>query len=119
MQEVVTFLPMNKSIKVQPGTTLLHAARRAGVRITTRCDGKAACLMCKVGVEQDERKALLPPTDAEKRKLGRLLEAGTRLSCQAKVRGSLSVHVPEDPLKAAIRKQLERQQQEQDDDWFV
>lgn len=119
MQEAVTFLPMNKSIKVKPGTTLLHAARRAGVQITTRCDGKAACLMCKVRVEQDESKALLPPTDAEKRKLGRLLEEGTRLSCQAKVRGALSVHVPEHPLKAAIRKQLERQQQEQDDDWFV
>ncbi|MGQ8872863.1 2Fe-2S iron-sulfur cluster-binding protein [Paenibacillus sp. TSA_86.1] len=117
MQEVITFLPMNKSIKVQSGTTILQAARRAGVRIATRCDGKAACLMCKVKVEQDELHALLPPTDAEKRKLGTLLEEGTRLSCQAKVCGQLSVHIPEDPLKAAIRKQLERQQQ--DEDWFL
>lgn len=117
MQEMITFLPMNKSIKVQPGTTLLQAARRAGVRISTRCDGKAACLMCKVNVAPEERHALLPPTEAERRKLGLMLEDGTRLSCQAKVCGQLTVQVPEDPLKAAIRKQLERQQQ--DDDWFA
>ena len=116
MDYKVTFLPMNKSIALKPGVTLLHAARCAGVKITTRCDGKAACLMCKVNVDEEHRAELYPPTDAEKRKLGSLLEAGTRLSCQAKVCGSLSVHVPEDPLKAAIRKQLERQQQE--DDWF-
>jgi uncharacterized 2Fe-2S/4Fe-4S cluster protein (DUF4445 family) len=117
MQEVITFLPMNKSIKVPSGMTILQAARRAGIRIATRCDGKAACLMCKVKVAQDERNALLPPTEAEERKLGLLLEEGTRLSCQAKVCGKLSVHIPEDPLKAAIRKQLEQQQQ--DDDWFL
>ena len=46
-----------------------------------------------------------------------MIEDGTRLSCQAKVCGQLSVEVPEDPLKAAIRKQLERQQQ--DDDWLA
>ncbi|MBR2563216.1 MAG: 2Fe-2S iron-sulfur cluster binding domain-containing protein [Paenibacillus sp.] len=117
MQKVITFLPMNKSISVQSGTTILQAARRVGVRIPTRCDGKAACLMCKVKVGQDDLHALLPPTEAEKRKLGQLLEEGIRLSCQAKVCGQLSVHIPEDPLKAAIRKQLERQQQE--DDWFA
>lgn len=117
MLEVITFLPMNKSVKVQSGTTILQAARRAGIRIPTRCDGKAACLMCKVNVGQDEMHALLPPSEPEKRKLGHLIEAGTRLSCQAKVRGELKVHIPEDPLKTAIRKQLERQQQDEDD-WF-
>jgi ferredoxin len=113
----ITFLPQNKTIRLKPGVTLLNAARRAGVKIATRCDGKAACLMCKVKVDSEHLAALHPPTDAEKRKLGSLLDAGTRLSCQAKVRGSVTVHVPEDPLKAAIRKQLERQQQEEDD-WF-
>ncbi|MCG7385836.1 2Fe-2S iron-sulfur cluster-binding protein [Paenibacillus sp. ACRRY] len=117
MEHTITFLPQNKSIRLKAGVNLLSAARRAGVKISTRCDGKAACLMCKVKVDGDQSQSLHPPTDAEQRKLGSLLEAGTRLACQAKVRGSVSVHVPEDPLKAAIRKQLERQQQE-DDDWF-
>ena len=56
MDYKVTFLPMNKSIALKPGATLLHAARRAGVKITTRCDGKAACLMCKVNVDEEHRK---------------------------------------------------------------
>ncbi|WP_128102560.1 2Fe-2S iron-sulfur cluster-binding protein [Paenibacillus sp. DCT19] len=117
MEQLITFLPDRKSIRLKAGVNLLNAARRAGVKITIRCDGKAACLMCKVRVDEADAHALHPPTDAEKRKLGQLLEQGTRLACQAKVRASLSVHVPEDPLKAAIRKQLERQQQEEDD-WF-
>lgn len=117
MDYTITFLPQNKTIRIKPGVTLLNAARRAGVKIPTRCDGKAACLMCKVKVDAEHLAALHLPTDAEKRKLGSLLDAGTRLACQAKVRGSMAVHVPEDPLKAAIRKQLERQQQEEDD-WF-
>ncbi|MEN1987320.1 2Fe-2S iron-sulfur cluster-binding protein [Paenibacillus hubeiensis] len=116
MDQTVTFLPQNKSIRVRSGTNLLSAARRAGIKITTRCDGKAACLMCKVRVDAEQLKGLEPPADAEKRKLGMLLEQGTRLACQAKVRHDVKVHVPEDPLKAAIRKQLERQRQE--DDWL-
>ncbi|HEM2032400.1 TPA: (2Fe-2S)-binding protein, partial [Listeria monocytogenes] len=97
MEHTITFLPQNKTIRLKAGVNLLSAARRAGVKIPTRCDGKAACLMCKVKVVSDQLQALHPPTDAEQRKLGSLLEAGTRLACQAKVRGSVSVHVPEDP----------------------
>jgi 2Fe-2S ferredoxin len=41
-------------------------------------------------------------------KLGGLERQGVRLACQAKVTGSVIVEVPEDPLKAAIRKQLDK-----------
>jgi 2Fe-2S ferredoxin len=112
---LVTFLPDNRSVSVRPGTTLLDASRRARVNIRTRCGGVAGCLMCKVNVHGEQAVFLQAPTQAEARKLGSLLEEGVRLSCQARVQGNVSVTVPEDPLKAAIRKKLAEQQ---DDDWF-
>ncbi|WP_340024450.1 2Fe-2S iron-sulfur cluster-binding protein [Paenibacillus sp. FSL K6-1096] len=103
----VTFLPDNRSISVKTGVSLLEAVRRAGIVLPTRCGGKAGCLMCKVSVEGGEAAALRPPGDAERRKLGSLLEKGVRLACQATVQGDVCVHIPEDPLKAAVRRRLE------------
>lgn len=95
--------------------TLLDAGRRAGVSIRTRCGGRAACLMCKVNVERDHP-GVTPPSLNERRKLGSDLERGIRLACQTRVAGNVTVNVPEDPLKAAIRKQLAKQQEE--DNWL-
>ncbi|MFD0670432.1 2Fe-2S iron-sulfur cluster-binding protein [Cohnella sp. GCM10027633] len=112
---VVTFLPARKTVEARPGTSLLDASKRANAGVRTRCGGVAGCLMCKVNVAPDQARFLTPPTNAEVRKLGPLLDAGMRLSCQARVVGDVSVTVPEDPLKAAIRKKLEEQEE---DDWL-
>ncbi|WP_054941369.1 2Fe-2S iron-sulfur cluster-binding protein [Paenibacillus ihuae] len=114
----VTFLPEERIAVVKHGTSLLEAARKAGVVLPTRCGGKAACLMCKVTVEQQESGALRPPGEAERRKLGSLLEQGVRLACQAAVCSDLNVSVPEDPLKAAVRRRLEAARRgERDELW--
>lgn len=113
----VTFLPDGRSVDVRPGITLLEASRRARVSIRTRCNGLASCLMCKVEVPPDQASALQEPSVAEQRKIGSLLPEGIRLSCQARVRADVTVTVPEDPLKAAIRKQLELQRKERDELW--
>ena len=115
----VTFMPSGRQASARAGTTLLEASRRAGESIRTRCGGVAGCLMCKVRVPDDQAAFLRPPTLAETRKLGSSLEEGIRLSCQARTAGNgdVVVHVPEDPLKAAIRKRLE-EQKKQDDDWW-
>jgi len=109
----VDFRPAGKSVQVPEGTTLLAAARRAGVHLPVRCDGRAACLMCKVVVRPEEQPlgelALSAPGAAETRKLGLSLQEHIRLGCQARVIGDSVVHVPEDRLKAAIRKQMEQQ----------
>jgi 2Fe-2S ferredoxin len=113
----VTFLPDDVSIEVRTGTSLLDASKRARVHIRTRCNGLASCLMCKVYVEPDQAPALQEPTAAEAWKLGSLLRQGIRLSCQARVRLDVVVIVPEDPLKAAVRKKLAEQQRERDELW--
>jgi 2Fe-2S ferredoxin len=111
----VTFGPEGRSISVRRGTTLLDASRKAKVTIRTRCGGVAGCLMCKVKVGPGQADALNPPTQAEVYKLGPLLDEGVRLSCQARIKSDVTVSVPEDPLKAAIRKKLAEQQAEEDD----
>lgn len=111
MTAEITFLPDGKRVQVRPGTTLLDAAGRARVTIRVRCGGKAACLMCKVIVP--EQQGLAAMNLNEQRKLGNLAEQGYRLACQAKVTGDTIVTLPEDPLKAAIRRQLELQRGEE------
>lgn len=118
MDYEVTFQPEGKKIKVRPNTHVLDAARRAGVRIPTRCGGKMGCLMCKVHIEKNDKSNCIPPTEAERRKLGSLIDQGTRLSCQTIVTGNLVVSVPEDPLKAAVRKKLEAARRGESDDFI-
>lgn len=112
----VTFLPDNRSISVKPGVSLLEAVRRAGIVLPTRCGGKAGCMMCKVSVENGEAAALRAPGDAERRKLGSLLEKGVRLACQAAVQGNVHIHIPENPLKAAVRRRLEAARRGEEDE---
>ncbi|MEK3716093.1 2Fe-2S iron-sulfur cluster-binding protein [Paenibacillus sp. FSL R7-0333] len=106
-QITVTFLPEQRTASVKHGVTLLEAVRKAGIVLPTRCGGKAGCMMCKVSVEHTDAAGLRPPAEAEKRKLGSLLNEGVRLACQAAVWGDVQVHIPEDPLKAAVRRRLE------------
>ncbi|MBW4082844.1 2Fe-2S iron-sulfur cluster-binding protein [Paenibacillus sp. S150] len=111
----VAFQPDGRSAVVMHGTSLLEASRKAGVAISTRCGGKAGCLMCKVKVEDEYAAALSPAGDAERRKLGNLLDEGVRLACQAAVWNDVTVHTPEDPLKAAVRRRLEAARRGEED----
>ena len=60
--------------------------------------------MCKVKVA--DQQGLAPLTRNESIKLGAEAKQGIRLACQAAVRGNVVVEVPEDPLKAAVRRRL-------------
>lgn len=51
------------------------------------------------------------PEAKEIRKLGDWINSGYRLACQARAVSAVTVDIPEDPLKAAIRKQLAAQRQ--------
>jgi 2Fe-2S ferredoxin len=106
----VLFYPDHRKIQVRLGTTILEASTKARVLIRTRCGGKAACLMCKVIVE--DQSGLSPMNRNEELKLGGLAESGYRLACQACVVANTQVTIPEDPLKAAIRAQLAKQRED-------
>ena len=111
----VTFLPSHRTLQVRQGTTILSASRKAGVVIRSRCDGVASCLQCKVHILTPD--AVSPMNDNERRKLTGTLDRGVRLACQTLVQRDLSVEIPEDPLKAAVRRQLELQKGDQQSLW--
>ena len=88
----VSYQPFDKTTRVPPGTTLFSAAHWIGLPIDSTCGGRGTCGKCKVQVLEGgaeittaDRKQLRPSE----------LEAGWRLSCQAKVYEDTTVTVPE------------------------
>ena len=84
----VRFQPSGLKTEVPRGATLLEAAQRAGVYLTSLCGGDGTCGKCTVVVSEGDVDAppAAPPAEA---RTGR-----TVLACQARVRGDVTVSVP-------------------------
>ncbi|MEA2635876.1 MAG: hypothetical protein QOH92_2643 [Chloroflexota bacterium] len=88
----VVYKPFDKTTRVPPGTTLFSAAHWIGLPIDSTCGGRGTCGKCKVQVLQGGAEI----TAADRKQLRAAeLEAGWRLSCQAKVYDDTTVTVPE------------------------
>src|SRR5881398_2624901 len=88
----VTYLPFERTTRVPSGTTLFSAAHWIGLPIDSTCGGRGTCGKCKVQVLQGAAEI----TTADRKQLRPIeLEAGWRLSCQAKVYQDTTVTVPE------------------------
>jgi ferredoxin len=79
--------PPGVTTSVPCGTTVLQAARDAGVRIQDECGGRGVCATCAVRVVEGE---LAAPGVVESQRLGRRVE-WVRLACQARVTGDATV----------------------------
>jgi uncharacterized 2Fe-2S/4Fe-4S cluster protein (DUF4445 family) len=93
---VITFLPSYRKITVEPGATILDAARQAGFQMNVVCGGQGKCGKCIVFVKAGD-------VTFDREKFGRFftgdeLEAGGCLSCQAFILGDLQVLIPESTL---------------------
>ena len=82
----VTFVPDDLSIDVEPGTTILRAAKRVGAEVGDACGGNCACSTCHVYVrsglstlseQEDEESDILDKAFAVK--------STSRLGCQSRV----------------------------------
>ena len=88
----VTYQPFDKATRVPPGTTLFSAAHWIGLPIDSTCGGRGTCGKCKVQVLEGGAEI----TTADRKQLRPAeIEAGWRLSCQAKVYEDTTVNVPE------------------------
>ncbi|MDD5289137.1 MAG: ASKHA domain-containing protein [Dehalococcoidales bacterium] len=87
----VTFLPDNKKIEVQSGTTLLKAAEKAGIIINSLCGGEKLCGECQLqivsGKAAADKNTIAFFTKDE-------IEQGYVLACQTKVEDNLVVMIP-------------------------
>jgi len=101
---LVVFLPAGKRGRFPLGTPLLQAARELGVDIDSVCGGRGICGRCQVVVAAGEfakhgvrsgESSVTAPAEVEARSTRRkVLKAGQRLSCQAKVCSDVVVDVP-------------------------
>ena len=85
----VQFEPSGLKVKVSSGTTLLEAAHRAGIYLSSICGGDGYCGKCKViineGQSQSRPSPLLTPEETRENVV---------LACQTKVLSDLTVTVP-------------------------
>ena len=91
----VTFAPEGLTVWVVAGTTVVEAARAAGIIIPTPCGGRGTCGACGVRVRSG---ALSEPNADEQAALAHAPQ-GVRLACRARVVGPVEVK----PLVAGSR----------------
>ena len=87
----ITFLPDEKNIEVNKGTSILEVLEKAGISIDTPCGGKGICGKCKVLIN----KGITAVASIEKEFLfEEEIEKGFRLACQTKVFKDSIIEIP-------------------------
>lgn len=77
------------------GGTLLSTLSQLGIAVPSPCGGKATCLQCRVQVVEGED----PPLETDLATFSRKeIKEGWRLSCQAKVKHDMHLHLEESML---------------------
>ena len=91
MDARIRFLPSGRELAVAHGTTLLEAARRAGLPVASACGADGVCARC--GVRVLSGAAALTAEDAveARQKRRNRVDPGLRLACRAAVSGDVSV----------------------------
>ncbi|MFT5873157.1 MAG: uncharacterized 2Fe-2S/4Fe-4S cluster protein (DUF4445 family) [Clostridium sp.] len=87
----IKFIPDNKTISVDTGTTILLAARLAGVVIESPCNENVTCGKCKVKLDRISLKNVISSGGHHLSKEEE--KAGFVLSCATKVIGDILVEV--------------------------
>lgn len=96
----VVFVPSQKEVAVEPGTTLLDAARACGVHIDSQCGGIIRCGKCRVRVVDGSFDG---PTPEESALIGESAkERGYRLACAAHVTGDATVLIENENVLSPI-----------------
>ncbi len=91
----LTLLPMGIILQCDKGRTILDVLADADIVIRSDCGGQGSCGKCQVSVRPAAN--LSRPTDAESRLPAKDADTpgpGTRLACQARIRGDITVTLP-------------------------
>lgn len=99
----IRFLKENLEVEVPSGTTILAAAKAIGAPQGDRCGGVCACSTCHVYVT----KGLDQTSEIEDEEFDILDKAfdvrpSSRLGCQAKVLGDVSVEISDESFQAFL-----------------
>ncbi len=87
----VAFLPDQKNVEVENGTTIMEAALKAGVYINSLCGGNGVCGRCKVQVTGGR---VLADKDSISLLSKDEIKEGYVLACQAKIDHDMEIVIP-------------------------
>jgi uncharacterized 2Fe-2S/4Fe-4S cluster protein (DUF4445 family) len=87
----VTFLNEQRSTVVEEGTTILEAARRAGIIIEAPCNAIGNCGKCKVQLPNKEHRTRVSSLQSSHTFTREEKDAGLCLSCQTIISGDIEV----------------------------
>ncbi len=100
----ILFAPASRQAEGAEGRTILDAAGDAGVYIDAPCGGKGLCGKCRVRVVEGEAES---PSEHESALLKAADEApGYRLACMARIKGDMTVFVPQEGLVSRAGEKL-------------
>ena len=84
----ITFQPGGRTVEVAPGTTILRAARQAGLHINASCGGTGVCGKCRIQIESGQVEGgLSEKLSAEE------IAAGIRQACTCTASGEVVVRI--------------------------
>ncbi len=88
-QHIVRFEPSGLKTEVKSGTTLLEAAHKVGIYVSSICGGDGYCGKCKVIIDEGQSKSrpttLLTPDE---------INENVALACQTKVLSDMIITIP-------------------------
>lgn len=92
----VFFLPMNVEALAQEGESILDVAENFGVNFPHNCGGVCACSTCHVIIKSGLEHLNLKSEDEEDRlDMAENLTLDSRLGCQARIYGDITLTLPE------------------------
>ena len=86
----VTFLPSGRNVKVEHGTTVIRAARDAGLHINASCGGTGVCGKCRVRIEEGSVSGGISDKLSHDE-----IDHGVRQACTAEISSDLVVRIEE------------------------
>lgn len=97
----VQFQPTGRRVDIPIGSTLLEAARWAGIELNSSCGGEGTCGQCQVIILEGQ---VSSPDYREKMRLSSQdLAAGRRLACRTFAQGNIVVEVPRSSITTSQR----------------
>ena len=101
----ISFNPIGKTVDVLSGTSILDAARLAGINLTAVCGGNSSCGQCRVIISEGKTS---PIVDQEKEILSQdKIDCGYRLACGTFPESDLKIDIPGKSLLTGMKLQLE------------
>jgi len=101
----ILFNPIGKSVDALSGTSILEAARLAGINLTATCGGKGSCGQCRVVINEG---GTSPVKNNEKKAISQEdINCGYRLACSTFPESDIKVNIPGKSLLTDLKIQLE------------